>query len=612
VTYVTRRQPIKTTAIDCQIRGGEYVAFDRANYATALKVWLEPAKQGDPAAQTYVGEIFEKGLGLPSDYTAAADWYRRAAEQNYSRAAINLANLYEQGLGVPQDKKEALNWYRRAAGLPDLNFDILPTGGEGPELRRLRNMVDELRRTLDEKQKELEDLRRQRDRRQSELESERVALQRERRELDEQKKREQRTTAELQALARSIEEREARLAAKKTEAADFATSFHKVEAKYREQQIELNRLRELLAAKGPDIHLIEPKVVALPGQRGVQMATATAPPSVISVKGRVETIGGLRSFTINAREEKLQSGNVFDTRIRVRDAEDQVRIVAIDHAGRKATLEFYIHAAPDAGAARVPKAVGHRIAKGSFGNYHALVIGNDEYGGRFPRLETAVNDANAVAQILQELYGFKLRRLVNANRYEILTALNRLREELTEKDNLLVYYAGHGIVDKVNQRGHWLPVDAELNSSANWIPNDAITDILNAMTVRQLLVVADTCYAGTLTRTALGQLQAGISEQKRIDLIQQMAQKRSRMVMTSGGVQPVLDSVGGKHSAFAQPFIELLRTNVGVLPGQELFQLLQLQVAAAADRVRTWQAPEYAPIKHAGHESGDFIFVRVN
>src|SRR5262249_18434498 len=61
VTYVTRRRAEKTTAGDCKIRGGEYVAFDRANYATALKVWLEPAKQGDPEAQTYVGEIFEKG-----------------------------------------------------------------------------------------------------------------------------------------------------------------------------------------------------------------------------------------------------------------------------------------------------------------------------------------------------------------------------------------------------------------------------------------------------------------------------------------------------------------------------------------------------------------------
>ncbi|MDH3445430.1 MAG: caspase family protein, partial [Deltaproteobacteria bacterium] len=244
--------------------------------------------------------------------------------------------------------------------------------------------------------------------------------------------------------------------------------------------------------------------------------------------------------------------------------------------------------------------------------YYALVIGNDNYEGRYPTLQTAVNDATTIADILEDLYGFKVRRLVNAQRYQILSELNNLRERLTDEDNLLIYYAGHGTIDEANQRGHWLPVDAEPKSTANWISNVAITDILNAMSVRQLLVVADTCFSGTLTRSAMGQLRAGISEQKLAEVIRKMAQKRSRMVMTSGGVEPVLDSLGGKHSAFAQPFIKLLKANVGVLPGQEMFQMLQLPVTAAAQRVRTWQAPEYAPIKHAGHEAGDFIFVRAN
>src|SRR5690606_31269667 len=97
-TYLTARRPIKTTATDCEIRGGEYVSFDRADYATALKIWLPQAQAGDAEAQTYVGEIYEKGLGLKPDYEAAALWYTKAAEQNFSRAQINLGNLYEKGL----------------------------------------------------------------------------------------------------------------------------------------------------------------------------------------------------------------------------------------------------------------------------------------------------------------------------------------------------------------------------------------------------------------------------------------------------------------------------------------------------------------------------------
>ena len=138
--YLAPRQGVKTSARDCEIRGGEYVAYDRANYATALKVWLPLAEQGDAAAQTYVGEIFEKGLGVPPDYDAAATWYRRAAESGYSRAAINLGNLYEQGLGVPKDPTQALNWYRRAAGLSELTFDIVP-GKTAAELQDLRAQI---------------------------------------------------------------------------------------------------------------------------------------------------------------------------------------------------------------------------------------------------------------------------------------------------------------------------------------------------------------------------------------------------------------------------------------------------------------------------------------
>ena len=103
-----------------------------------------------------------------------------------------------------------------------------------------------------------------------------------------------------------------------------------------------------------------------------------------------------------------------------------------------------------------------------------------------------------------------------------------------------------------------------------------------------------------------------MSEEERIKVIQIMAQKRSRLVMTSGGVEPVLDSAGGPHSVFAQLFIQLLRANVGVLAGQEMFQLLRLRVVSAAERLESRQVPEYAPIKFAGHESGDFFFVRAS
>jgi hypothetical protein len=118
-TYMTPRRPINTTAVDCRIRGGEYVAYDRADYKTALKVWMPAAEGGDADAQNSVGEIFERGLGTEPNYVVAAHWFERAAKQGHKGAQFNLGTLYEAGNGVKQDKVEALNWYRRAWGLSD-------------------------------------------------------------------------------------------------------------------------------------------------------------------------------------------------------------------------------------------------------------------------------------------------------------------------------------------------------------------------------------------------------------------------------------------------------------------------------------------------------------
>jgi hypothetical protein len=617
VTYVTRREAIKTSARDCQIRGGEYVAFDRSNYASSLKVWLPLAEQGQPAAQTYVGEIFEKGLGVKPDYAAAAVWYRRAAEKGYSRAAINLGSLYEQGLGVPKDQTQALNWYRRAAGLGELNFGIV-SEGQAAEVKSLRAEVAGLRLELKEKQeelektqRELENLRRSLQQRRSDADAERSALARLRKELEERRKKEQAATDESREMERSIAERETRLAAKDREVTDLRAALARLEKESSARRAELARLEQQTADAGPEIQLIEPQLAIT---RGTPVARVSSFVESVLVIGRVESTRGLSSLTINGREEKLQSGNLFRSQIAVKNQKEAIRIVAVDRGGRKAILEFLIpEPAPQeavVGSSQDEK-VGYPLPKKAvpFGKYHALVIGNNDYR-RLPPLESAVKDAKEVARLLSERYGFKVTLLLNATRYTILSALNNLREQLTDEDNLLIYYAGHGERDRLNDRGYWLPVDAEPNSSANWIKNIDITDILNAMTVKQLLVVADSCYSGTLTRSAVARLEARMSNDEILKVIQTMARQRSRMVMTSGGLEPVLDGAGGSYSVFARPFIELLQANIGVLPGQEMFRLLQLRVAAVAQRIDVRQVPEYAPIKFAGHESGDFFFVR--
>ena len=143
-----------------------------------------------------------------------------------------------------------------------------------------------------------------------------------------------------------------------------------------------------------------------------------------------------------------------------------------------------------------------------FGRYHALVIGNNDYP-HLPKLATAVGDAEAVSALLKEKYGFQVTELIDASRLDIVTALNVLRRSLTEKDNLLIYYAGHGVLDADTATGFWLPVDAETDSDANWIANDYMSRTLRAMTANHVMVVADSCYSGTLVRATPTSLKSG-------------------------------------------------------------------------------------------------------
>ncbi|MDQ2694101.1 MAG: caspase family protein, partial [Pseudomonadota bacterium] len=197
-------------------------------------------------------------------------------------------------------------------------------------------------------------------------------------------------------------------------------------------------------------------------------------------------------------------------------------------------------------------------------------------------------------------------------RYTILSALNQMRARLTEHDNFLLYYAGHGELDRANARGHWLPVDAEPESTANWIANEAVTDVLNAMSAKHVMVIADSCYSGTLARGALTtSIEGGRSDEARNRWLKLMADTRSRTVMTSGGVKPVLDSGGGGHSIFARALLEILRTNAEVLEGPRLYQQVAQQVKDKASTLNVEQDPQYAPIKFAGDLGAPFFFVPV-
>jgi uncharacterized protein len=92
-------------------------AFSHGDYLRASSILIPLAEHGDPAAQAYLGFMFETGRGVPQNFSEAAMWYRRAAEQGNGSAQYSLGLLYDKGFGVPRDQVEAHRWLNLATSV---------------------------------------------------------------------------------------------------------------------------------------------------------------------------------------------------------------------------------------------------------------------------------------------------------------------------------------------------------------------------------------------------------------------------------------------------------------------------------------------------------------
>ena len=186
----------------------------------------------------------------------------------------------------------------------------------------------------------------------------------------------------------------------------------------------------------------------------------------------------------------------------------------------------------------------------------------------------------------------------NPDRDDIVDAFDEYRESLSFKDNFLIYYAGHGWLDEEADEGYWLSKSAKPNRRSKWISNATVTKTLKTLAAKHVMVVADSCYSGTLTRAA----PVGFRDK---DYLRRMALKQARVALVSGGLEPVADKGGGKHSPFAKAFIGALQENNSVIDGTRLFSKIRRPVILASE-----QTPEFSDVRNAGHDGGDFLFVR--
>lgn len=474
MSYLSPRKPIKTTTQDCRIRGGEYTDYDRADYRSALRVWLPKAEEGDAEAQNYVAEIYEKGLGGTPDYQSAVHWYQQAAAQGNSRAKLNLGYLYEKGLGVEKSVTTALNLYREASGASD--DQLIFSSDAAAELEKVKaDLSGKLRRS----------------------------------------------NTQAQLLEKQLKEARKNSAGQAEEIAALEELYEQT----------------LLAKESLEEEIDSMEVV----YRGYTQATITP-------------------------EEVLDD------------------------------------------------AVNRNIKNIDAGRYFALIVGNQEY--KFlDDLRSPLLDARRLQGILEEKYGFTTLLIENASGQAMLSTINDFYSQISEKDNLLIFYAGHGEMSSQGlskkERGYWLPVDARPNNISGWINNAVISDHLDRLKARSVLVLADSCYAGGLgaeeSPFLFGLGSGNVSE----EALKLQFDRRARVVISSGGESPVLDGTKTYHSIFTSALVDALENNNGLLKDSQLFSRIAVSLNEKSKFLGKPQEPEMKPIREAGHEGGSFYFIPI-
>lgn len=239
----------------------------------------------------------------------------------------------------------------------------------------------------------------------------------------------------------------------------------------------------------------------------------------------------------------------------------------------------------------------------------AVIIGLDKYQ-EFPSLKNAVNDARAVAKSLREHYGFKLIEMYNekATRENIYKTLRSIVAATREGDSILLYYAGHGLEDEILKEGYWVPFDGRQNRTSSFIGNAELHRIIKSMEKAQhVLLIADSCFSGTFLSRSTSQrgIFLNATKKEKLNYFKKVDNRKSRIVLTSGSLEPVPDGGRQGHSIFGYYLLRAFEApDDPVFTSSDLINRVTQSVSNNSP-----QSPLAGELRGTGHENGLMVFI---
>ncbi len=326
----------------------------------------------------------------------------------------------------------------------------------------------------------------------------------------------------------------------------------------------------------------------------------------IDIQGKITDANGVFELTINGMDAQIRENGDFASEVYLVEGNNTVFVRALDVFQNSTENTFSVNYKPlnkkDQRQTNIgkentdPSMLDVEVTKEA--KYYALIIGINEYPDpEIIDLDRPVADAQKLYNTLTTNYSFEkgnTRLLKNPTREQIIGELDKLNRLITEDDNLLVFYAGHGFWDEQDEIGYWLPSDAKKANTANWIRNTTIRDYLRTVQTKHTLLIADACFSGGIFKTRKAFTDAPKS-------IQKLYEFPSRKAMTSGTLKEVPD-----RSVFLLYLNKRLTENTQpYISAEELFGSFKIAVLNNSPNI-----PQYGEIKDTGDEGGDFIFIK--
>ncbi|MCX5796912.1 MAG: caspase family protein [Elusimicrobia bacterium] len=232
---------------------------------------------------------------------------------------------------------------------------------------------------------------------------------------------------------------------------------------------------------------------------------------------------------------------------------------------------------------------------------YAVVVGVERYRD-IPAVEFAARDAQSVYDYLTQAMGFDPKNVVHladerATRTDLATYLGPwLKDRVTAKSRVFIYFSGHGSPDPVTGEGYIIPYDG----SPNYVQTTALAlkqlyDDLSRLPARDVTVVLDSCFSGAGGRSLLAR---GVRPLVNVKLAVPGA--NSVVLSAAQGGQISGSYPEAQHGIFTYFLLKGLHGGAdadrnGAVTTAELFSYLRPEVERAARLQHVEQSPALAP-----------------